>query len=177
MSVNPPTGLTRHRFILAIPLAIVLTACGFVSRDEVARVGSPDGRVDAVLVETNGGATTAFGYEIHIVERGKSYGEAAATLHGAVRNENAYGANLRWLTDSDLLVEYQRAHAQVIEKTSVRVAGRDIRIVLRPGVLDSNALLAECSITLNLGGARRSVSRCPTGRRSRDARTNGGTRD
>lgn len=131
--------MTRHRFILAIPLAIVLTACGFVSRDEVARVGSPDGRVDAVLVETNDGATTAFGYEIHIVERGKSYGEAAATLHGAVRNENAYGANLRWLTDSDLLVEYQRALAQVIERTSVRVAGRDIRIVLRPGVLDSNA--------------------------------------
>ena len=129
----------HHRFVLAIPIAILLTSCGLVSRDEVARVSSPDGRVDAVLVETNGGATTSFGYEIHIVEKGKSYGQAATTLYGALRNENAYGANLRWLTDSDLMVEYQRARAQVIEKTFVRVVGRDIRIVLRPGVSDSNA--------------------------------------
>ncbi len=30
-------------------------------RDEVARVASPSGKVDAVVVETNGGATTSFG--------------------------------------------------------------------------------------------------------------------
>ena len=118
---------------------VLLAACGLVSRDEVARVGSPDGRVDAVLVETNGGATTSFGYEIHIVEKGKSYGEAVATLYGALRNDNAYGANLRWRTDSELMVEYQQARAEALEKSTVRVAGRIIRISLRPGVSDSNA--------------------------------------
>jgi len=143
----------RHRFILAIPIAIVLTACGFVSRDEVARVGSPDGRLDAVLVETNGGATTSFGYEIHVVEKGKSYGEAVATLYGAFRNENAYGANLRWLTESDLLVEYQRASAQAIAKSDVRVAGRDIHILLRPGVSDLSAPAG--GMLYNLGRGQR----------------------
>lgn len=129
--------LTKRDPFLAI--AVLLAACGLVSRDEVARVGSPDGRVDAVLVETNGGATTSFGYEIHVVEKGKSYREAVATLYGALRNDNAYGANLRWRTDSELMVEYQQARAEALEKSTVRVAGRDIRIVHRPGVSDSNA--------------------------------------
>ncbi|MBL8397465.1 MAG: hypothetical protein JNL84_04855 [Candidatus Accumulibacter sp.] len=37
---------------------------GEPSKDEVARVVSPSGNIDAVLFETNGGATTSFGYEV-----------------------------------------------------------------------------------------------------------------
>ena len=39
--------------------------------DEVSRVSSPDGKVDAVLVETNGGATTSFGYRVFIATPGE----------------------------------------------------------------------------------------------------------
>jgi hypothetical protein len=46
-----------------------VVGCGLVSRDEVARVISPDGRLEAILIETNGGATTAFGYEIWLREK------------------------------------------------------------------------------------------------------------
>jgi hypothetical protein len=142
-----------------LAIAVLLAGCGLVSRDEVARVGSPDGHVDAVLVETDGGATTSFGYEIHVVEKGKSYGEAVATLYGALRNDHTYGANLRWRTDSELMVEYQQARAAALEKSSVRAAGRDIHIVLRPGVSDSKARLAECSMTMSADGDRRNSGR------------------
>lgn len=47
-----------------------VTSCDFVSREEIARVPSPDGIVEAVLIRTNAGATTAFGYELYIVPPG-----------------------------------------------------------------------------------------------------------
>ena len=42
------------------------------SFDEVARVLHPQANVDAVLVETNGGATTSFGYEVFVLSRGQN---------------------------------------------------------------------------------------------------------
>lgn len=42
------------------------------SFDEVSRVTSPSGKVDAVLVERNGGATTSFSYEVFVVPKAKS---------------------------------------------------------------------------------------------------------
>ena len=54
---------TRNPKLSFLPIVLALLAgCGLVSRDEVARVASPYGGVEAVLIETNGGATTSFGY-------------------------------------------------------------------------------------------------------------------
>ena len=50
--------------LFVVILSLLLSACGIASEDEVARVTSPDGRVEAVLIETNGGATTSFGYKV-----------------------------------------------------------------------------------------------------------------
>ena len=84
----------------AIPLKDMFFSCGLTgewSKDEVARVVSPSGKVDAVLLETNGGATTSFGYEVYVVERGaEPIGEPAVFLYGAIRNQSAYGVNLKW---------------------------------------------------------------------------------
>ena len=123
---------------VAVALA-ALTACGLVSRDEVARVPSPDGRVDAVLMETNGGATTSFGYEVHVVEKGGPASDQVASLYGAGRNENAYGANLKWISGNELVVEYLDARDQTLERASVSVAGRAIKVSLRSGVSDPTA--------------------------------------
>jgi len=53
--------------VLLMAYFIFLLA-GEPSKDEVARDTSPTGKVDALLLETNGGATTSFGYEVYIVE-------------------------------------------------------------------------------------------------------------
>ena len=60
----------HHRAISVWMLVLLLAACGVVSRDEVAVVASPDRPLEAVLIETNGGATTSFGYEIWVREKG-----------------------------------------------------------------------------------------------------------
>jgi hypothetical protein len=41
------------------------------NRKEIARVTSPDGAVDAVMIRTNCGAPCSFGYEVYILGKGK----------------------------------------------------------------------------------------------------------
>ena len=129
----------RQNLLVPLALALLVVACGPPSGDEVARVASPDGRVEAVLLEMNGGATTSFGYEVHVLEKGKAPGDRVAQLYGAVRNAHAYGANLKWASDTELTVEFLEAREQTLEKQTVRIVGRDVAIVLKPGVLDPDA--------------------------------------
>ena len=112
---------------------------GCVSREEVARVPSPDGRVEAVVVETNGGATTSFGYEVQVFERTGYRAAFVASVYGAVRNDNAFGVNLNWASNDELRIEYMEARQARLEHSSVHLGGRDIRIVLQAGIRDPDA--------------------------------------
>jgi hypothetical protein len=116
------------------------------SWDEVARVRAPDGRADAVLMETNGGATTSFGYHVYVVAPGAAVprtarGEPseAARLYGATRNADAYGATLRWVGADTLAVEYHEARSDTLLHRAVTLAQRTVQVVLRPGVSDPSA--------------------------------------
>jgi hypothetical protein len=111
------------------------------SRDEVSRISSPSGILDAVLIETNGGATASFGYEVRIVPKGKKYnwGVEVASLYGAIRNEHAYGANLRWETPQKIVIEYYQSKTADLLKNKVKIKNQIIEVSLRGGVVDSSA--------------------------------------
>jgi len=132
-------NLGRFCPIFAIALGACLPSPG--SRDEVARSSSPTGRVDAVLVETNGGATTPFGYSVYVVPKGARVpheGEVAQLI-AAVRNDSAWGVNLRWVDHSHLALEYRDARDQAIRRGIVIVGADTVMVVLRSGVVDSTA--------------------------------------
>src|SRR4051812_23442156 len=93
----------------AVLLITLLFGCSHVSRDEVAKQSSPDVTIEAILYETNGGATTSFGYEAVLRATNTSQGVIVANLYGAVRNASAYGVNLKWLNDRELVLEYLTA--------------------------------------------------------------------
>jgi hypothetical protein len=107
----------------------------------VTRVTSPIGDTDALLIETNGGATTSFGYEVHVVPKGSapSAGSEAAFIYGAVRNDHAYGVNLRWRRTDTLAIEYLEAKQVVRQRGEVVVADRHIGIVFASGIVDAAA--------------------------------------
>ena len=110
------------------------------SADEVSRLAAPAGDIEAVLIETNGGATTSFGYEIFVVSRGtKPSGTPAAFLYGAVRSQKAYGVNLRWLSDSNLDVEFESTKSAKVGIPLVSVANRNVHVELKANVTDPNA--------------------------------------
>lgn len=119
--------------------ALLLSACA--GHDEVARITSPDGAVDAVLVESGAGATSAFWYDIYLVPHGKPWprADSAAWLFDATRSEQAYGVNLVWAEANSLEAQFSRAAQTRLHHPVVTVAGDSIRVVLRPGFTDSSA--------------------------------------
>jgi hypothetical protein len=131
-------GLAVLCLLFLLAPSLLLWTC--VSRVEVARVQSPNGDVDAVLVEINGGATTGFAYSVRLQPTGwlgsMRSGEGA-WLYGAHRSECAYGVNLRWPASDRLVVEYREAERA--QAHPVAIAGRTVSVVLRPGVTDAAA--------------------------------------
>jgi hypothetical protein len=149
------------RLVTGLILLTVFVGCpqldlGRLFGDEVARVASPDGRLEAILEETNGGATTSFGYVAYLVEKGHSPSESArvASFYGAVRSESAYGVNLVWLTSDELELQYLKAKQSQLIASSPVVGGSRISVRLRPGIGDPSA---------PSGGMLYNLDRLPTG--------------
>jgi hypothetical protein len=112
---------------------------GCSSRDEVVRVTSPGGSVDALVFETDCGTLCSFGYEIRLAPKGGRNGEEVAYLDGAIRNEDAWGVNLKWLDANKLSIEYLRADYSVLQKQAVNVGGHTVIVSLHVGVNDPRA--------------------------------------
>lgn len=102
---------------------------------------SPDHRVDAVLLEDNGGATVSFGYSIYLVPiRGEVHVEdKVAYLYAAGRSEHAYGVNLKWQGSETLRIEFLKARRRLYLCHQAQVAGNSIRILLVDGINDPTA--------------------------------------
>ena len=119
---------------------LVLSA-GCASHDEVARSSSPDRTLDAVVIEGNGGATTSFWYDIYITKAGAPYasGLFVGSVYGAVRNESAWGVNLKWKSPVDLDVEYLSAKKATLEHPHITLGNRSVNVTLLSGVVDATA--------------------------------------
>lgn len=120
-------------------MMIMLVACvASTARDEVNSAPSPDGQVNAVLFETNGGATTSFGYDVELHDRhGASF--TVARLYGAVRNAHAWGVNLRWTEGDSVTIEYLSAKREWHINNPVQIGGRSYRVTVLSGIEDPNA--------------------------------------
>jgi hypothetical protein len=126
--------------MLLLVAHFIFLLAGEPSKDEVARNISPNGKVDAVLFETNDGATTSFGYEVYVVEHGtQPSGSPAVSLYGAIRNQHAYGADLKWTSPESVVVEFLNAKSTKIEKPIVSVGTQVIHLVVHEGVLNNAA--------------------------------------
>ncbi len=110
------------------------------SHDEVVRLTSPGSPpLDALLVEVNTGATDTFKYDLFVVPKGSAAsGTPTATLVGATRNAQAYGANLRWQGPAHLRVEYLQARS-VQGGGTTEVGGQAVQVELVSGVTDPSA--------------------------------------
>jgi hypothetical protein len=106
---------------------------------EVARAVSPNGAFAAVLTESNGGATTSFGYNVSVGSATTTKPTRVASLYGAVRNSQAYGVDLHWTNEHTLHIQYCKAEAVSNVLTSANIDGQHIEIVLDSGVEDSKA--------------------------------------
>lgn len=112
--------------VLGAALAFSLVVRSCVQEREVARVPSPDGVLDAVLVESNGGATVSILHLVHVVESGNEpREESAASLYRTDRR-----IDLRWHDTGHLIVTHRAADIVRLDAPAVEVAGRSVRVEL-----------------------------------------------
>ena len=131
-------------WIFGVATAITVSCAALFSyftQDEVYRATDPSGSVDAVLVETNAGATTSFGYRVILAHSGWHWrlGTEVASLYGAVRSKQAYGANLVWRAPGKLSVQYLGAEAETVRRATLEVAGEVVTTSLDSGINDEAA--------------------------------------
>jgi hypothetical protein len=120
-------------------LGLSICGCGGATREVVARAASPLDGVEAILFEVDGGTTTTFSYEVELVDKNTGHASLVAVLVRAGRNQEAYGANLRWVDGSTLWIEYLSARTESLKRPTLTIGGRTIQVVLKSGINDPSA--------------------------------------
>jgi hypothetical protein len=67
------------------------------------------------------------------------HSQKVATLYGAIRNQQAYGVNLRWLSNSELGIQYLKAKQARIVNSSPAIGAKELQIILQSGIADPSA--------------------------------------
>jgi hypothetical protein len=103
--------------IATVALVLIVTsACGNIAGEwhyeEMQRVKSPDGIVDAVLVRGAGGATTGFSFSVFLVPSGIAFNEKASAFENdraVFRTDHHDGLQLVWQKAMFLEIRFAKA--------------------------------------------------------------------
>jgi len=79
-----------------------------VSSTEYYRVKSPDGKVDAVLMESNGGATTSFSYNLFFLPTGASSKELSLDRSRLIADK-VENLRITWIENKILQIDCKSA--------------------------------------------------------------------
>ncbi len=90
--------------MLLIPI-LWMTACTIDLTEQIERIASPDRVVDAVIVKSNGGATTSYAYSVHIVPVNGTLQKG----HEIFKSDKVDALNVFWQEPCLLIIEYEKA--------------------------------------------------------------------
>ena len=127
--------------LILVFLFLIAYAVFSPSRDEVLRVRSPSGEMEAVVFEINGGATTSFAYEVAI-EDSRLIGitRKVAYTYGAIRNnKGAYGVTPRWVSDEELHIEFYSSRHDETFSPYQRLFASPVRVEMKLNINDLSA--------------------------------------
>ncbi|MBS0580766.1 MAG: hypothetical protein JSR36_16025 [Proteobacteria bacterium] len=126
------------RYALGLALALLV---GCSARHEVARLPSPDGALDAVLIESSSHAATAADYTVYVVKRRAPLGRYPAVMYirAVPRGDDPVPVAPKWTAPDTLAVEYLSAKEVTVPHAEMHLENRTVRIAPRPGVLNASA--------------------------------------
>lgn len=128
------------RRVLVVAVLLLVTGCApDVERVEVLRVPSPDGALDAVVVQSAAGAGSPFGYVLTLPAAGCAPTEAPVLrVVGATRSASASGVAVAWAGPRTVRVAWSDARFRDPDVDSL-VAGTPagpVTVVSGGGVAD-----------------------------------------
>lgn len=107
--------MTRAVFIsLALGVCTVLSGCDDTTETIGERLPSPDGKVEAVRVDREAGATVSDSVYIYVVPSGAKMSDFGAP---SIRVDKYSGIKMKWKANRDLLVTYTEAQVFESNKT------------------------------------------------------------
>ena len=116
---------------------------GCTSHEQIARATSPNGRLDALVLESDCGAVCDVVDEVWVVPRGCRRGDRVALFDDAIRSERAWGVTVRWDSADHLVIEYLRADQASLLMRKTVIAGQDVQVSMRGGISDPLAPAGE----------------------------------
>jgi hypothetical protein len=135
------------RIIIAALLVSLNAGCNLCGNQEVFRVPSPDGKIEAVMFERDCGATTDFSTQISMVGKGGSVqsgvGNAfiADSNHGAapVAKWGGPAVDIKWAANRQLVISIHPA---------TRISVQESTVPVRTGLLTHEQVAIQYSRTL-----------------------------
>lgn len=92
--------------IIVVVLVIYqLTKLFSITEKEINRFISPDGKVETILIEKDGGATTSFAYNIYIVPKDGKYQKGKEIFIA----DNIQNIRIEWIKDKLLQISFDKA--------------------------------------------------------------------
>ena len=102
----------KKTIIFLIVISSIIFGCGPQLGDksytEIKRITSPDSLVDAVICETNGGATTSYGYLVFIVPKGQQYSKEWM-MKWVFNADHIDSLSMKWKENKYLEISYKQA--------------------------------------------------------------------
>lgn len=125
-------GVSRWASVFFILVLVLVASClsgPDISIVEQQRIASPLGQWDAVVVRSDGGATTSFGYHVCVVEKGDGadIARSVLTVNNAV---TATPLGAVWLDESHLQVTC-RSGQLIRKQASVKVGSVVVAVSIR----------------------------------------------
>lgn len=135
----------RTKKILLIAIAALLSSCSDEG-EEALKAASPNGKYQAIVMESSEGSTTSYYYRVCVVqpEEKCSKRSEVAMLYDAARSRTSYGVNLLWTDNDHLEIRYLIAKQATISRTK---SASNVLIELKAGIDDPNAKPGAMTMT------------------------------
>lgn len=105
--------MKHSRLTLILIACFAFSACGLDFEwhyEEIDRITSPDGAVDAVWVRGGGGATTGFVYSLYLVPKGLKFDKDSSSFkHASFSADHFDDLKFVWSAPKLLEIRYKRA--------------------------------------------------------------------
>src|SRR3972149_10351772 len=98
-------------FILIAPIIYSYLVASYFEQKEILRISSPDNKVDAVIIEVDGGAINPLIHAIYVVEKGEDIFWKKDYCYEMVFQGSSLGnLNIRWVEDQFLEIHHSSGH-------------------------------------------------------------------